>query len=89
MYDHSQFYKTTSLNSLDSKRPLASNREESTNDNGDIDGKDDGEDEVGGEQSIFPFDYCYVYKNRNLKSKYFLPLLLLRLFLVAVFDCAL
>ena len=44
---------------------------------------------MGSDESTLPYDYCLIYKNSNQKSKYYLPLLLSRLYLTALFASSL
>lgn len=46
-------------------------------------------EDAGQNQSVFPYDYCYLYKNATTKSKYFIPLLATKLFLTALVNVAL
>ena len=39
---------------------------------------------MGGEYSLFPYDYCLLYKNNDSRSKYYLPLLLTKLLSIAI-----
>lgn len=38
---------------------------------------------------MFPFDYSSIYKHKHPKAKYFLPLLMTKLLLMAIFNSAL
>jgi hypothetical protein len=42
------------------------------------------EDEAGENDSVFPYDYCYLYRNSDSRTKYFLPLLVTKLVISAL-----
>lgn len=44
---------------------------------------------MGEEESFLPFDYCYLYNNANKNAKYFLPMLVTKLFGFALFSSTL
>ncbi len=44
---------------------------------------------MGEDESFFPFDYCYLYNHSHPKSKYFLPLLIIKVFLYALTSATL
>ena len=43
------------------------------------------QDEAGENDSVFPYDYCYLYRNSDTRTKYFLPLLITKLILSTIF----
>lgn len=44
---------------------------------------------MGEEESFLPFDYCYLYNHSHPKSKYFLPLLMGKVFLYSLSSASL
>ena len=41
---------------------------------------------MGNDESLLPYDYCYIYKNKDSRSKYYLPLLITKLILISFFN---
>jgi hypothetical protein len=50
---------------------------------------EESEEEMGEEESFLPFDYCYLYDHSRPKSKYFLPLLMGKVFLYSLSSATL
>ena len=57
--------------------------------NGNRQNTEESEEEMGEEESFLPFDYCYLYNNANKNAKYFLPMLVIKLFGFALFSSTL
>lgn len=41
---------------------------------------------MGDDESLLPYDYCYIYKNKDSRSKYYLPILITKLLLISLFN---
>jgi len=43
---------------------------------------------MGNDESLLPYDYCFIYKNKDKRSKYYLPLLVTKLFIISFVNVA-